>query len=124
LRGIKIGFFSLVNLQAEQYSISILYSPIYNMLSFKILSLVALVFLSSSFDQQTLLPTEVSSSALCKWQHPVHVVKQSQLDFIKMEVTTKAQPWTDAYSQVPKDSNKYGKYVSGTLTSQTAPVVS
>jgi hypothetical protein len=94
------------------------------MLSFKILSLVALISLSSSFDQQTLLPTEVSSSALCKWQHSVYVVKQSQLDFIQMEVTSKAPPWADAYSQMPKDSNKYGKYVSGTLTSQTAPTVS
>ncbi|KAH8749165.1 hypothetical protein BGZ57DRAFT_861454 [Hyaloscypha finlandica] len=76
------------------------------MLSFKILSLLALISLGSSFDQQTLLHTEVSSSALCKWQHPVYVVKQSQLDFIKMEVTSKARPWTDAYSQMPKDSNR------------------
>jgi hypothetical protein len=80
--------------------------------------------LGSCLEQQPVLPTEVSSFAPSKWQHPGYVASQSQLDFIKNKVATKAQPWTDAYNQMLKDSDKYGKYVSGTRTSQAAPTVS
>jgi hypothetical protein len=80
--------------------------------------------LGSSVDQHTFQPTKFSSFAPSKWQHPGYVINQSQLDFIKSKVACKAQPWTDAYIQMLRDGDKYGKYVSGTRTSQAAPTVS
>jgi hypothetical protein len=103
------------------------YSPIYKIFSFNMLYLrliLPFLTLGSCLQQQPLLPTEVSSFAPSKWQHPGYVASQSQLDFIKNKVATKAQPWTDAYNQMLKDSDKYGKYVSGTRTSKAAPTVS
>jgi hypothetical protein len=79
---------------------------------------------SPTLDQQPLFPAEVSTLAPSKWHHPGYVVSTSQLDFIKGKVAINAQPWTDAYNQMLKDSDKYGKYASGTRISQAAPTVS
>jgi hypothetical protein len=79
---------------------------------------------SPNLVQQPLSPVEDTNIAPTKWQHPGYVVNKSQLDFIKGKVASKAQPWTDAYNQMLKDSDKYGKYVSGTRTSKAAPTVS
>ncbi|KAE8444778.1 hypothetical protein EG329_014238 [Mollisiaceae sp. DMI_Dod_QoI] len=73
---------------------------------------------------QHLLPTKASQFAPAQWQHPGYVVDKAQLDFIKGQVADKAQPWTDAYNQMLKDGDKYGKYVSGTRTSETTSTVS
>ncbi len=96
------------------------------MLSFNIISAIAilpLLALASSLDQQPLVSANLSC-APPKWQHPGYVVNQSQLDFFKSKVASKSQPWTDAYNQMLKDNDKYGKYVSGTRTSKAAPTVS
>ncbi|XMA07238.1 hypothetical protein WAI453_000029 [Rhynchosporium graminicola] len=40
------------------------------------------------------------------------VVDKEKLDFVRAQVANKPQPWTNAYNQMLKDSDKYGKYVS------------
>ncbi|CZR68632.1 uncharacterized protein PAC_18531 [Phialocephala subalpina] len=75
-------------------------------------------------DQQVSLPTKASQFAPAQWQHPGYVVDKAQLDFIKGQVANGAQPWTNAYNQMLKDKDPYGKYVSGTRTSDTTPTVS
>ncbi|CZT52760.1 uncharacterized protein RSE6_14126 [Rhynchosporium secalis] len=52
------------------------------------------------------------------------VVDKEKLDFVRAQVANKPQPWTNAYNQTLKDSDKYGKYVSGTRTSETVSNVS
>ena len=66
------------------------------MVSFHVLSLfaaLALIGLGSSLDQQPLLPTEVTSSAPSKWQHPGYAISKYQLDFIKSKVPAKNSLW-------------------------------
>jgi len=75
-------------------------------------------------NQEPLLPIEVSKSAPSAWVHPGYVVDKPQLDFIKSQVSNKAQPWTDAYNQMLEDSDKYGKYATGTRTSEATATVS
>lgn len=77
-----------------------------------------------SADQHSTTPTRVTSFAPAQWAHPGYVVDKDQLDFVKSQVANKAQPWTNAYSSMLKDSDKYGKYVSGTRTSETVSTVS
>jgi hypothetical protein len=99
-------------------------SSMVSLSKFSLLATVAFLTLGSCLEQRPLLPTEVSSSAPSKWQHPGYVISQSQLHFIKSKVASKEQPWTDAYNQMMQDGDKYGKYVSGTRTSKAAPTVS
>lgn len=75
-------------------------------------------------DQQSTIPTRVTSFAPAQWVHPGYIVDKNQLDFVKSQVANNAQPWTNAYNQMLKDSDKYGKYVSGTRTSETVSTVS
>ncbi|KAK0109359.1 hypothetical protein ONS96_003176 [Cadophora gregata f. sp. sojae] len=75
-------------------------------------------------EQHSTTPTRASSFAPAQWVHPGYVVDKDQLDFVKGQVAGKAQPWTNAYNQMLKDSDKYGKYVSGTRTSETVSSVS
>lgn len=87
------------------------------------LPLFVLAFPTNS-DQDTILPTKASQFAPAQWQHPGYVVDKAQLDFVKGQVANNAQPWTDAYNQMLKDKDSYGKYVSGTRTSETTATVS
>ena len=100
----------------------------YKMVSLSALLLFALPLLVLGFsnqDQQILSsPPENVSFAQSSWAHPGYVVSKSQLDFIKGQVEAKAQPWTDAYNQMLKDSDKYGIYVSATRTSEATATVS
>ncbi|KAF8854757.1 chondroitin AC/alginate lyase [Acephala macrosclerotiorum] len=75
-------------------------------------------------DQDPLLPTKASQFAPTQWQHPGYVVDKAQLDFVKGQVANNSQPWADAYNHMLKDKDAYGKYVSGTRTSETTATVS
>lgn len=75
-------------------------------------------------NQEPIAPTRASSFAPTTWQHPGYVVDKVQLDFMKAQVASGAAPWTAAYAQMLKDSDKYGRYVSGTRTSETVSSVS
>lgn len=88
-----------------------------------ILPLFVHAFIAAVDEQFILLPL-TPQLAPAKWEHPGYVVNKPQLDFVKAKVASKTQPWTDAYNQMLKDSDKYGKYVSGTRTSKAAPTVS
>lgn len=56
--------------------------------------------------------------------HPGYVISTSQLDFVKAKVAANAEPWTSAYNRMLQDSDKYGKYASGTRTSTPTATVS
>ncbi|CZT11624.1 uncharacterized protein RAG0_15697 [Rhynchosporium agropyri] len=75
-------------------------------------------------EQQFTTATRASSFAPAQWVHLCFVVDKEKLDFVRAQVANKPQPWTNAYNQMLKDSDKYGKYVSGTRTSETVSNVS
>lgn len=64
-----------------------------------------------------------STSAPSSWQHPGFVISKPQLDFVKSQLSGKAQPWTDAYNKMLGDKDKYGAYVSATRSSKARATV-
>jgi len=64
-----------------------------------------------------------STSAPLTWQHPGFVVSKPQLDFVKSQLSSKSQPWTDAYNKMLGDEDKYGTYVSATRSSKARATV-
>ncbi|KUJ16084.1 uncharacterized protein LY89DRAFT_648220 [Mollisia scopiformis] len=89
-----------------------------------LISFPVFVLASVVSSDQRLLATKASQFAPAKWQHPGYVVDKAQLNIVKGQVANKAQPWSNAYIQMLKDGDKYGKYVSGTRTSEAASTVS
>lgn len=64
-----------------------------------------------------------STSAPSTWQHPGFVVSKAQLNFVKSQISSNAQPWSDAYTKMLKDSDKYGLYVSAQRSSKAIAIV-
>src|ERR1700710_1248940 len=88
------------------------------MVSFTLIGLAALLpFLVVA------LPSPSSNYAPSTWTHPGYVVSKAQLDFAKAQVASKAQPWSNAYDQMLKDSDKYGKYATATRSSKATATV-
>jgi len=69
------------------------------------------------------LPSPSGSFAPSTWQHPGFVVSKSQLDFVKTQLSSKAQPWTAAYEKLLTDKDKYGVYTSADRTSKAVAAV-
>jgi hypothetical protein len=68
-------------------------------------------------------PSPSTTFAPTKWQHPGFVVSKSQLDFVKTQISAKAQPWTAAYDKMLTDKDKYGLYASSQRSSKALAVV-
>ena len=57
------------------------------------------------------------------WQHPGYIVSKSQLEFVKTQIVSKAQPWSSALSKMLEDGDKYGKYASAERSSKAQVAV-
>ncbi|KAH8592178.1 secreted protein [Bisporella sp. PMI_857] len=68
-------------------------------------------------------PASPKAFAPATWQHPGFVVSKPQLDFVKSQISAKAEPWSGALKQMLADSDAYGKYATATRSSKATATV-